>query len=75
MKPSRPRPYTALALAGLGLFVCASAGCAARESPAAETRARNVAVAEARSPEARRVGGPDGRPLGLLRELDAAFPL
>ena len=75
MKPSRPRPYTALALAGLGLFVCASAGCAAREAPAAETRARNVAVAEARSPEARRVGGPDGRPLGLLRELDAAFPL
>ena len=75
MKPSRPRPYTALALAGLGLFVCASAGCAPREAPAAEARARNGPVPGARAPEARRVGGPDGRPLGLLRELDAAFPL
>ena len=70
MKTSNPRPYTVLALAGLGLLVFASSGCSARETQAPEARA-----SEARASEPRRVSGADGRPLGLLRELDAAFPL
>lgn len=64
--PRRPRlVLTVLALAGLVLAASASSGCAARETQAPGARA----------PEARRVSGPDGRPLGLLSELDAAFPL